>query len=232
MQTVVLVLMVLTVFNFMLKQTFHRWFYILAIAVVAALFTGLMWPLAIEQSKSQIAAWLENSTLMLDTSVLLTIEVAVQMGFCLLAAQQLTGGIDKKVTRWIYRVLWFFPGVLIFAVLFSLLVAVIFQFPGVSFAVIAWALAAIVLVVIPLGTWLLRWLLPEQDIRLELLFLTNALVAILGIVATVNGRTAVEGFSEVNWPALAAMLGLLLVGGVVGMVLRKRKKIDECDTIK
>ena len=32
-----------------------------------------------------------------------------------------------------------------------------------------------------------------RDLRLELFFLTNALVAILGIVATVNGRTAVEG---------------------------------------
>lgn len=222
MQTVVLVLMILTVFNFMLKQTFHRWYYILAVAVVAALFTGLMWPVAIEQSKSQIASWLENSTLMLDTSVLLTIEVAVQMGFCLLAANQLTGGIGKRITCWIYRVLWFFPGILIFAVLFSLLVTVIFQFPGVSFAVIAWVLAAIVLVVVPLGTWLLRWLLPEKDIRLELLFLTNALVAILGIVATVNGRTAVEGISEVNWPALAALLGLLLVGIAIGMLLRKR----------
>ncbi len=224
MQTVVLVLMVLTVFNFMLKQTFHRWYYILAVAVVAALFTGLMWPVAIDQSKSQIAAWLENSTLMLDTSVLLTIEVAVQMGFCLLAGQQLTGGIEKKSTRWIYKTLWVFPGILIFAVLFSLLVTVIFQFPGVSFAVIAWTLAAVVLAIIPLGTWLLRWLLPEQDIRLELLFLTNALVAILGIVATVNGRTAVEGISEVNWPALAAMLGLLLTGGTVGLFFRKRTK--------
>ena len=224
MQTVVLVLMILTAFNFLLKQTFHRWYYILAVTLLMSLFTGLMWPAAIEQSKSQIATWLENSTLMLDTSVLLTIEVFVQMGFCLLAAQQLTGGMEKKSVRWIYRVLWLFPGILIFAVLFSLLVGIIFLFPGVSFAAIAWSLAATILVVIPLGTWLLGWLLPEPEIRLELLFLTNALVAVLGIVATVNGRTAVEGFNEVNWPALAAMLGLLFVGGATGLLCRKYTK--------
>ena len=48
-----------------------------AIAVVATLFVGLMWPYAIQQSKTQIADWLANVQLMLDTSVVLTVEVAL-----------------------------------------------------------------------------------------------------------------------------------------------------------
>jgi len=223
MQTVVLVIMVLIVFNFLLKQTFHKGYYVVALAVTAALFVGLMWPMAIEQSKSQIATWLENPSLMLDTSVLLTLEVALQMAFCLMAAEALTVGFQKKSALWIYRVLWFFPGVLVFAVLFSLLVAAIYHFPGVSFSLVAWVLALAVLVVVITGTRLIRKLLPEEDIRLELLFLTNALVAILGIVATVNGRTAVEGVSEVNWPALGMMMVLLAAGTVAGVLIRKRR---------
>ena len=76
METVVVVLMILVCFNFMMKQTFRKRGSVAAIAVVATLFVGLMWPYAIQQSKTQIADWLANVQLMLDTSVVLTVEVA------------------------------------------------------------------------------------------------------------------------------------------------------------
>ena len=81
METVVVVLMILVCFNFMMKQTFRKRGSVAAIAVVATLFVGLMWPYAIQQSKTQIADWLANVQLMLDTSVVLTVEVALQMAF-------------------------------------------------------------------------------------------------------------------------------------------------------
>ena len=71
METVVVVLMILVCFNFMMKQTFRKRGSVAAIAVVATLFVGLMWPYAIQQSKTQIADWLANVQLMLDTSVVL-----------------------------------------------------------------------------------------------------------------------------------------------------------------
>ncbi len=226
MQTVVLIIMILIAFNFMLKQSFHKIYFVAPVAIIAALFVGLMWPIAILQSKSQIAAWLENPDLMLDTSVILTIEVALQMAFCLMAAKKITVGIEKKIERLIYYLLWFFPGFLIFAVLFSLLVVFIFRFPGISFPLLAWILATVVFIAIPAVIWLLGKLLPEQDIRLELLFLTNALLAVLGIVATVNGRTAVDGINEFNWQSLLMLVILLLNGGIVGFLLRRRRIIN------
>ena len=95
----------------------------------------------------------------------------------------------------------------------------IFSFPGVSFKLIAWLFGLFVFVVIPLGRWLIKWLLPEEDLRLELFFLTNALVAILGIIATVNGRTAVEGVGDVDWSALTGCVVLLLVGAIAGWMV-------------
>ena len=85
METIVLVLMILVCFSFMLKQSFRKLLSVGVIALVAALFTGLMWPVAIEQSRSQIEAWLANPQLMLDTSVVLSVEVALQMAFCIMA---------------------------------------------------------------------------------------------------------------------------------------------------
>lgn len=84
-------------------------------------------------------------------------------------------------------------------------------------------MAAAVFVLIPAGSFLLRWLLPEKELRLELLFLANALIAILGIIATVNGRTAVKGIDEIDWGALAGLTILLVAGALVGMILRKVK---------
>ena len=213
METIVVVLMILVCFNFMMKQTFRKRGSVAAIAVVAALFVGLMCPYAIQQSKTQIADWLADAQLMLDTSVVLTVEVALQMAFCMLAVHVLTTGPVKKRTLWAYRALRWFPGILIFPVLFSGLVYLIFSFPGVSFSLVAWSMAVGVLILISVGTLFLRYLLPEKELRLELLFLTNALTAILGIIATVNGRT------------LTGVIILLAGGGLIGLVIYKYRRI-------
>lgn len=223
METVVLVMMILVCFNYMLKQTYRKIYSVLLSAAVCALFVGLMWPYAIEQSKSQISDWLADSTLMLDIAVILTLEVAIQMSFCILSAHMQTSGKVKQITIWVYRILRWFPGVLIFPVLFSLLVSAIFALPGVSFSLVAWVLAAIVFFVIPLGSWIIRWLLPEKEIRLELFFLANALIAILGVIATVNGQTAVAGISEVDWSALGGIVVLLILGLAAGAIVYRIK---------
>lgn len=223
MENVVLVMMILVCFNYILKQTYRKVYSIVFSAIACALFVGLMWPYAIEQSKSQISDWLANSALMLDIAVILTLEVAVQMAFCVLSAHIQTSGKVKPITIWVYRVLKWFPGVLIFPVLFSLLVSVIFALPGVSFSLIAWVLAAIVFIVTPLAAWGVKWLLPEKEIRLELLFLSNALIAILGVVATVNGQTAVAGISDVDWKALGGVVSLLICGLALGIIAYRIK---------
>ncbi|MDE6483034.1 MAG: hypothetical protein K2L01_04665, partial [Rikenellaceae bacterium] len=180
MKTVVLVMMILVCFNYIMKQTYRKFYSVVFSAVVCALFTGSMWHYAIEQSKSQISVWLSDSALMLDVAVILTIEVAIQMAFCLLSAHIDTSGKVKPRTIRTYRILRWFPGVLIFPVLFSLLVSVIFALPGTSFPLVAWSLAGVVLIVLLGGTYGMKRLLPEKEIRLELLFLSNAMIAVLG----------------------------------------------------
>ena len=223
METVVLVIMLLVCFNYLLKQTNRKLYAVAFSAAICALFVGAMWPYAIEQSKSQLSLWLADSALMLDMAVILTLEVAIQMAFCILAAQIQTSGRIKPMKINLYRLLRWFPGVLIFPVLFCLLVSALFAWPGTSFPRIAWSLAAVVFITIPLGSWMLHKLLPEKEIRLELLCLTNALIAILGVIATVNGQTAVTGLSEVNWGALAGFVFLLLTGLAAGVLTYRIK---------
>lgn len=215
--------MLLITFNFFLKQTFWKPAAVVVSAVAAALFCGLMWPYAIEQSKTQIESWLNNPGLMLDTSVLLTVEVSLQIAYCMLAIHANFAYPVKKRTLWAYRLLRWIPGILIYPVLFSGLVYCIFAFPGVSFRSIAWYYAAAVFLSVPLARYLLLRILPEKELRLELYFLSNALVAVLGIIATVNGRTAVEGTGSVSWLSLLGLLAILLAGSGTGFFYYQRK---------
>lgn len=223
METVVTIILLLVGFSFVLKLTFHGWPGIVVTAVAAALLTGLSWESAILQSRAQIEDWLSQPDLMLDTSVLLTVDVAMQLAFCVLMAKAGFQGGLSRVERWLRMVLLWIPGLLIFPVLFVMLVALIFSMPGSEFSTVAWLTAAAVLIVCPLAAWGLRILMDEVETRLELMFLLNALIAVLGIIATVNGRTAVAGVSAVDWGALAGVLAILVAGMAAGVFLYRRK---------
>ena len=113
----------------------------------------------------------------------------------------------------------YFPGLLVFPVLFSVLVMTIFLLPGVSFQVVAWVLAVVLLVLTPAFTYGLRWLLPERPIRLELLFLVEVLLGLMGIIGTVNGRTAVAGFNSFDALSLLGVIAIVIVGMAIGWAI-------------
>ncbi len=209
-------MMILVCFSFVLKQTFHGVKEIMVIAVLTAFFVGLSWPFAIEQSKTQIAAWIADQKLMLDMAVLLSVDVALTMLFCVNHVDLKTSEHVSRRKWMFYIVLKYFPGLLVFPVLFSLLVMLIFMLPGMSFQVVAWSLAVVLLVLVPALAYALRWILPERPIRLELLFLVEVLLGLMGIVGTVNGNTAVAGINSVDIKSLLGVIALVIAGAAVG----------------
>lgn len=225
MESIVLFLMILTGLAFLLKLTWHKPVSVWLAGLVSCLFLGLTWPLAIEQSRSRIEAWLADPQLMQDTAVILTLEVIVQMAFCLLAVRLSASGPVRRRTVVLYRILRWFPGILFFPVLFSLLVSLIFAFPGTSFPAIAWSAGILLLLLIPACTFLLRNAFPEKEVRLELFFLIQSLIALTGIVATVNGRTSIPASGSVDWSALAGTAAGAVILSLAGyLVFRHRSK--------
>ena len=223
METVVKLAMVLVSLSFVLKLTGYKLRQLLLMALLCALFVGFSWQFAAEQSKTAIASWLSDRELMQDIAVLMTLDVALQMAYCLMAVNLMNSGPLKRRTILVYKLLRLFPGIMVFLVLFSLLVSCVFAFPGVSFPLISWCMAAAVLVLLPLAVLGVRKLLPEKEIRLELLFLSNALTAVLGVIATVNGTTASESVDSVDYPATAAVFGIVLLGAALGFLLYRIK---------
>lgn len=233
METLVILMMILVCFSFVLKQTFHGVREVMTMAVIVLVFTGLMWEVAIDQSRTQISAWLADSALMLDMAVLLSIDVALTMFFCVMHVDLKTSEHVSR-RRWMtYIFLKYFPGLLIFPVMFSILVMLIFMLPGVSFQVVSWGLGAALFVLVPAMTYGLRWLLPERPIRLEVLFLVEVLLGLMGIIATVNGNTAVAGIDSFDPWSLLAVVGVVAAGLVLGYawhlwnIRRQCKKIEK-----
>ena len=220
METAVIVLMALVLFNFVLKLSFLHIRETMTLAVVALLVVALSWPLAIEQSRTQIADWLNNQQQMLDTAVLLTVDTALQLVFCFSMAGELAGEAKNNKQKVRHMLLTYFPGLTVFIVLFSLLVWVIFAFPGTDFQLVAWALGTAIAIAIPCLSYLTKWMLPEKDIRLELLFIGNIATGILCIVTTVNGKTAVTGNTEIDWKSLLLVASVTLAGAAAGMAIR------------
>lgn len=225
METVVTIIMLLVAFSFVLKLTFQKRAGVVATAAVAALVVWLSQDWAVSQSKTQIHDWLSQPDLMLDTAVLLTVDVALQLAFCVVGAKRLVGAPLSGAWRWIWRGLLWIPGILIFPVLFVMLVSLVFSLPGVEFGLLSWVAAAVVLVGCPALVWIAGRVMDEAETRLELIFLLNSLIAFLGIVATVNGRTAAVGVSEVDWPALAGVFALFAAGLLAGLVIYRKRKL-------
>ncbi len=223
MEIVVLVLMFLVMFMTWLKLSFLKAWHIAVISAICSLFIVLTWRIAIEQSRNEISEWLGNQRLMLDTSVVLTIEVLWQMCFCLLSGKLLYGEKVGRRTILAYRALRFFPGVLILPVLFYALIQAVYAFTGVSFSLVAWTMAAFVFLLMPAGAYAIRFLLPEKPLRLEILFLCASMILILGIIATVNGSTTFKGSDPIEWAALGTFALIALVCGTVGFLIRQYK---------
>lgn len=213
--------MLLVAFSFVMKLTYHKTLGIIVMCGIGALFAILTWEYATTQSKTQISDWLSNPDLMLDTSVVLTIDVALQLVMCVLMARKISGNYMSKKAEMLLELTLWFPGLLIFPVLFATIVKMMFSLPGIDFSLIGWSCAVIVAAGIPVCVYLVKWLLRDDDERLELMFLVNGLIAVLGVIATVNGRTAATGTNDIDMAALCGVIATLGAGTVLGLFINK-----------
>jgi hypothetical protein len=101
-----------------------------------------------------------------------------------------------------------------------------YALPGVSFNTISYGLAIAVFIFFPLLSWGFTKLLPEEDLRLEILFIVNLIVCMIGLITTVNGETAYAPVEQAfNIKAILFAVALFLVLFIIGFLWNKYKKI-------
>lgn len=220
METVIILIMFMVGLSFVLKLTFMRPWQMIAEVLILAIATVSTTDIAISQSKLQISEWLQTPDVMLDLAVLLTLDVALQIAFCLC----MINNPVKLKDRVLKDLLLYIPGLLISPVSFYLLVQIIFSNAGMDFNNLSYCLGVAITVLIPLLVYGARYLLPEDSERLELIFYINCIVGFLGIIATVNGRTATTGVNEVNINSLLAIIGLAVIGSIFGLLLFRKNQ--------
>lgn len=220
MEYIILILIIFIFINTILKLTYWKWWQRILFGLTCGLFVLYIYPHATTQSKTQLSDYLNNTQMMQDMAVLITLESVIYITFCFSAMRQLYG---RSIKRWVKPLYWY-PGVLIFPVLFYVLTQLIFSFPGVDFSIIAYALAGGVLLLFPLFSTGIKWLLPEKELRLEVQFLVCLLVTIIGLISTENGHTVYSAIDEpLDFKALLSAVGIFVLFFIIGYGWNKIK---------
>ena len=185
MEALVTVMIVFVCLDFVVRLTFLRPAYMLATAFACALFTGLMCPVAADQTTTALSGFISDRALMLDTAVLLSVDILSGITFCWLSVMKMDGNIGGLRQKMLLCFTAYFPGTTIFLVLFYFLLKTVFSFHGVPFALLGWGLATAVMAAIPLLVFIVRRIIPRDRGRLDLLFMAYVLTAMAGVMVTV-----------------------------------------------
>lgn len=206
MELIISILILFVVVNCLLKLTFWKGWQAAFFGLLCGVFIVATYPYAILQSKTQLADYLQNTAALKNMAVIVTLESTVCFAYCISVLQ----GAERQ-KWWMKRLKWY-PGLLIFPVLFYLQTELVFTFPGTDFSTISFLFAGVVLVLFPLLRRFFRSLLPQGGMRLEIHFLVSLFVCIIGLLTTVNGHVTYQAVREpLNGEALAYAFGLFLV---------------------
>lgn len=220
MELIIQILILFIIVNSILKLSFWKSWQTVLFSIICALFIIWVCRFSILQSKTQLADYLNNAALMQNVAVLITLESAICFGFCFAAMRELFG---RKIKRGIAPLYWY-PGLLIFPVLFYVLTQLIFALPGTDFKSISYFLAAGVLIGFPVLSHLMKRLYPERELRLEVHFLVSLFVCIIGLITTVNGNVTYAAVEEpINVKALLLSFLLFILCFIIGFLWNKMK---------
>jgi hypothetical protein len=221
MQYIIQLLVFFILTGCLLKLSFWRLWQTVLFALLCAVFIIGTCQWAILQSKTQLSDFLNNAKTMQDAAVLVTIESAVCFAFCFAELRTIFG---VKKEKWWKALLYWYPGLLLFPVLFYLQTQLIFGMPGTGFTTLSYTLAATVFVALPIGARLIAAWYPERELRLEIYFLVNLFVCIIGLITTVNGNTTYSTVKEpIDIKAILISSGLFIVFFIAGILLNKVK---------
>ena len=171
--TVLLTLVaLLSLLSFLLKCSFfpRGWTAVAALALALAVRLAIPW--LVRQPAGLVADWTSTPGRMLDGAVCIVLEALLMGAFC----------FTRPAGRW--KALRFYPGLLAFPAVCWIWAQGLFSSPGLNFGRFGLVAALVTLAVAGGGGQLLRRLLPEEDLRVEGLFLVNLFLILLTVAAT------------------------------------------------
>ena len=171
-------LIIFIFFSTLLKLSFWRLWQIALWAGVLVAFLWGSYDFASEQSQTTLSQWLASPKILSD------IESAIGLLFAFVALRDYYQNRRSKAQR----ILLAFPGLLLFPCLIYVLAQAFFFFSGADFAKTTLYVCLSLFAFMLLGTKGIAALLPEKDLRLEVLLMVNILIILLGLTATASAQ--------------------------------------------
>lgn len=221
MEIIIYALIVFILLASVFKLSLWGWAPRVVFSAVVAAFVLWSKQFAVLQSKTQIADYLQNTEALQNMAVVVTLDSVFFFAYVFCHFQDT---FESSRRRWWHRVLQWYPGLLVFPVVFYLFTQTLFVMVGVDFGTSATVFALLALVGLPLLAEGAKWLLPEKDGRMEMLLLLTCFICVLGLLSTESGKMVYKvQESPVDWRMIAASVGIFALLFGLGMVLDRVK---------
>ena len=116
MELVISILILFILVNCLLKLSFWKGWQAALFGLICGIFITATYPVAILQSKTQLADYLQNTVALQNMAVIITLEAVVCFAYCVAV---LRGWFGQQEKWWVKSLKWY-PTLLIFPVLFYL----------------------------------------------------------------------------------------------------------------
>ncbi len=225
MERIALVVLVLVALNsmFQLSQWNKNIGWVLA--VVLAVIAYSTYPWIIEQNKSQLTLWFDDPEKMQHAAVLLLIETFVFVLADLSLLKKFLGQPINKAMAYVR----YFPGVAIIVAVLYAQMQCFYTFSTVDFDALGRYFAIGVACTFVVCPMVIRWLIPERILRLEMRYLLNFGLLLGSIIISVlcKGLTYPKMTTSFEWfpffIATAIILGTVLLGWVGSVIIKQIK---------
>lgn len=218
MSTIVLLVIFFVLFNTSLKLSFWKFWETSVFGLVMGTFIWVIYPFAISQSSVVINNHLFNNTIRENFTVLLTVETFIYFAFCFTFLSHST--LENTGNKY-HSLLRLFPGLLVFPVLFYLFLLVVFNNSGVNFSSLALYFSIAVTLFFPLSSIGFKYLIPENDFRIEIFFISGVLLIVLGLVSTFEGNLIYKIDMETHFTNFAFGIGIFILLAIFGFISHK-----------
>jgi len=191
-----------------------KWWQVMTAALFMSAACYAFYPLAEEQNVLQLNKLAQDRTMVLNLAVLLLVESALGLMVCRNLIERQFNLPVKKV--W-YR-LMFYPGLIPIVVLFYLESYLFLQTTGYAYDILALYFTGLVFAAVMAGFVLIRQILPEYILRLEVLLVLQLVQAMVAIIFTVvySPSSLPQKDHSFNLGPLMLILTLLMTGTAVG----------------
>lgn len=228
MSNVLILLTVLAVVKSVLSLSLSRkWWYVLAVGVLCGIWVILEHSPILSWSKQKVDSRISEYTTLMNLSLVIMCDLLLTVGQCWVVMQQWFGKAVKPREGWML----YNPCLSLFPALTYLHVCLFFALPGVDFLGETLGLALGVLCFLCGGSYILRKLIPELDLRLELTGIL-AFLLFLAVVSCAIFHPSVQvrpAPQVVVWKQVYEVAGVLCLFVCIGFLIRyfkcfKKKK--------